>query len=179
MAPLHQLGDNYAGGGGDISLNYGMNYSTISSPMGGVGDLNFHLGSAFSGGGGGGGSFLSAAGLDQQWRVPQTHQFPFLSGLEGSSHGLYPFEGSTSSTNQAPPGYGDLRPPVSTSGVISQMASVKMDESGKELNLSRQLLGINNSASEQYWNSTSGGGTATWTNISGFGSSSTTSHHLL
>ncbi|OIW07591.1 hypothetical protein TanjilG_08478 [Lupinus angustifolius] len=171
MSPLHQLGDNFASGG-EISLNYGLNYGNISSQMGGVGDLSFHIGNALGhgGGGGGGGSILSAAGLEQ-WRVPQTHQFPFLTGLESSSHGLYhQFEGGSTSPAT---GYGGVRPKVSTSGVISQMASVKMEESGQQLNLSREFLGMNSSASEQYW-STSGGGTTTpaWTNLSGFNSTS-------
>ncbi|KAK7255869.1 hypothetical protein RIF29_29294 [Crotalaria pallida] len=186
MSPLHQLGDNNFASGGEISLNYGLNYGAISSQMGGgIGDLNFHIGNALGGsggGGGGGGSILSASGLDQ-WRVPQTHQFPFLTGLEGSSHGLYPFEGG-SSTNPAAGYGGEVRPKVSTSGMISQMASVKMEESGQELNLSRQFLGINNSASEQYWNTTTGGvgvggggTTPAWTNLSGF--SSTNSNNQL
>ncbi|CAL0304503.1 unnamed protein product [Lupinus luteus] len=175
MSPLHQLGDNFASGG-EISLNYGMNYGNISSQMGGVGvgDLNFHMGNALGHGGSGsgsGGSILSAAGLEQ-WRVPQTHQFPFLTSLEASSNGLYhQFEGS--STNPAT-GYSDVRPKASTSGVISQMASVKMEESGQQLNLSREFLGINSSASGQYWNTSDAGGSTTpaWTNLSGFSSTS-------
>lgn len=180
MAPLHHhLGDHFAGGGGEVGINYGMNYSAISGPMGGIGDLNFHLGSALGGASGGstgvGGSILSAAGLEQ-WRVPQTQQFPFLAGLEASSHGLYPFE---SSTNQAPgyggAGGGGVRPKVSASGLISQLASVKMEEGNQELNLSRQFLGMNNSTSEQYWST---GTSAAWTDLSGFTSSSTTSNPL-
>ncbi|XP_020203217.1 dof zinc finger protein DOF2.4 [Cajanus cajan] len=173
MAPLHQLSDHHlgGGGGGEIGLNYGLNYGAISGPVGGIGDLNFHIGSALSGGG----SMLS--GLDQ-WRVPQTHQFPFLSGLEASSsHGLYPFEGGSGSD-----GYGGTPIKVSTSGVMSQLASVKMEENHHhhELGLPRQFLGsVNNNpnANEQYW-SGGGGATSAWTDLSAFSSSSTTSNAL-
>ncbi|KHN07830.1 hypothetical protein glysoja_035868 [Glycine soja] len=141
--------------------------------MGGIGDLNFHIGGTLSGGG----SMLS--GLDQ-WRVPQTHQFPFLSGLEAtSSHGLYPFEGASGSD-----GYGGTPIKVSTSGIISQLASVKMEDNRhhhhQELGLPRQFLGVNNNpnTNEQYW-SGGGGATSTWTDLSAFSSSSTTSNNAL
>lgn len=179
MAPLHQLGDHHhlgGGGGGEIGLNYGLSYGAISGPMGGIGDLNFHIGNALSGGG----SMLS--GLDQ-WRVPQTHQFPFLSSLEASSsHGLYSFEGGNGSD-----GYGGTNNiKVSTSGVMSQLASVKMEDNHhQELGLPRQFLGINNTnpnTNEQYWSGgggESGGGVASaWTDLSAFSSSSTTSNAL-
>ncbi|KAL5166207.1 Dof zinc finger protein DOF2.4 [Glycine soja] len=175
MAPLHQLGDHHhlGGGGGEIGLSYGLNYGAISGPMGGIGDLNFHIGGTLSGGG----SMLS--GLDQ-WRVPQTHQFPFLSGLEAtSSHGLYPFEGASGSD-----GYGGTPIKVSTSGIISQLASVKMEDNRhhhhQELGLPRQFLGVNNNpnTNEQYW-SGGGGATSTWTDLSAFSSSSTTSNNAL
>ncbi|WVZ04922.1 hypothetical protein V8G54_018268 [Vigna mungo] len=177
MAPLHHLGDHQlgggggGGGGGEIGLNYGLNYGSISGPMGGIGDLNFHIGNALNGGGG---SVLS--GLDQ-WRMPQTHQFPFLSGLEASSsHGLYPFDGASGSD-----GYGGTPIKVSTSGVMSQFASVKMEDNHQELGLPRQFLGVNNNpnTNEQYW---SGGAaaaaTSAWTDLSAFSSSSTTSNPL-
>ncbi|XP_061352905.1 dof zinc finger protein DOF2.4-like [Gastrolobium bilobum] len=169
MAPMHQFSDHHLAGG-DIALNYGLNFSSISSPMGGVGvgDLNFHIGNPFGGasGVGVGGSILSSSNLEQ-WRVPQTHQFPFLSSLEASSHGLYPFEGGSSGNNQAQAGYSGA-PKVST--------SVKMEEN-QELGLSRQFLGMNNPTSEQYW-STGGGATAAWTDLSGFTSSSAANNQL-
>lgn len=162
-----------------MALNYGLNYG----PMGGVGDLSFQIGNALGGGSGGNGvagcgSILSAAGLDQ-WRVPlQTQQFPFFAGLEGSHGNLYPFESSGEVS-----GYGDgvshLRPKVSTSGLITQLASVKMEDSSRELNLSGQFLGSNNnipSSGQQYWNT--GTTTSAWTDLSGFSSSSTTSNQL-
>ncbi|KAK7293021.1 hypothetical protein RJT34_15881 [Clitoria ternatea] len=177
MAPLHQLGEHHHHFGGEMGLNYGLNYGAISGPMGGVGDLNFNIGSTLSGGG----SVLS--GLEQ-WRVPQTHQFPFLSGLEASSsHGLYPIEGGNNSGD----GYGGTNPiKVSTCGVMSQLASVKMEDN-HQLGLPRQFLGsINNSNSnnnnnpnscEQYW-SGGGGVSSAWTDLSAFNSSSTTSNPL-
>jgi len=169
---LHHLGDHHlgVGGGGEIGLNYGLNYGGISGPMGGIGDLNFHIGSALNGGGG---SVLS--GLDQ-WRMPQTHQFPFLSGLEASSsHGLYPFDGASGSD-----GYGGTPIKVSTSGMMSQFASVKMEDNHPELGLPRQFLGVNNNpnTNEQYWNGGGGGATSAWTDLSVFSSSSTTSNPL-
>lgn len=193
MSPL--LASEFAAAGGD--LNYGLNYNTISAPMG---DLNFHLASPLGGGGGGGsigatGSVLFATGLEQ-WRVPQTQQFPFLGGLEGSP-GLYPFDGSGEG-----PGYGaaSFRGKVSASGVMSQLASVKMEDINPAVNLSRQLYLSNNNNNHsitsgngdddhhevQYW----GGATNTntnanaitttpaWTDLSGFSSSSNATNPL-
>ncbi|TKY63270.1 Dof zinc finger protein [Spatholobus suberectus] len=156
MPPLHQLTDFRAG---DMGLNYGLS----SGPMGGVGDLSFQIGgSAF----GGGSSIMSATSLEQ-WRMQQ--QFPLLAALEGSSPAanLYPFEGSAEVS-------GYVRPKVSTSGIITQLASVKMEDS-RELNLSTQFLGNNNPVKEQYWTSAT---SASWTDISGFSSSFTTSNQL-
>lgn len=188
---------------------YGVNYNAISAPMGGlVSDLNFQIGTAFagvgggstttvaggsgSGGGGGGvGSILFAPGLEQ-WRMPQTQQFPFLAGgLEGSP-GLYSFEAG----GEGPGGYGgmmSLRAKATTaSGLITQLASVKMEDnnnnsnnnnrSNQEMNLSSQFLGSEHH--NQYWgnaNTNVGGGgssTSAWTELSGFSSSSTTSNQL-
>ncbi|KAK7350273.1 hypothetical protein VNO77_08676 [Canavalia gladiata] len=146
MAPLHQLTDF-----GDMGLNYGLSYGPIS------GDMGFQTGSVLVGGG--------VTGLEQ-WRMPQqTHQFPFLAGLEGSSGNLYPFDDVS----------GYVRPKVSTSGVITQLASVKMEDSNRELNLSSQFLGTNNPVCEPYWTS---GTSAAWTDVSTFSSSSATSNQL-
>ncbi|GKV05809.1 hypothetical protein SLEP1_g17775 [Rubroshorea leprosula] len=154
MAPLHHLTEF---GTGDIGLNYG----GISSPFGVGNDLNFQIGSALETGTAtiGGSSLLS--GWDQ-WRLQQTPQFPFLGGSLDSSSGLYPFE----ATDVEPSGYGpgQVRPKITSSGVATQLSSVKMEEN-QDLNLSRQLLGM--PEAEQYW-----GGTA-WTDLSSFSSSST------
>lgn len=170
MAPLHHLGDHLS----EIGLNYG-----FSSPMGGVGDLNFHIGSSLGGGvgnggvNGGGSTSILPVGNFEQWRMPQTHQFPFLSTLEASSsHGLlYPFEGGGSGggANDQSHAYGGV------SKVLSNNSSVKMEE-----NQSRQFLGMinknninnnnnnNNPNSEQYWNASAGGGATNspWTDLS-------------
>ena len=156
MPPLHQFAEF---GDADIGLNYGLSYG----PVGGVGDLSYQIGaSAF----GGATSILSAPGLEQ-WRMPQ--QFPLLASLEASSppSNLYPFEG-----NAEVSGY--MRPKVSTSGIMTQLASVKMED-GREPNLPTHFLGNNNQVSEQYWSSAT---SASWTDISGFSSSSTTTNHL-
>ncbi|XP_054790144.1 dof zinc finger protein DOF5.1-like [Prosopis cineraria] len=179
-APLHQLTEF---GSGDMGLNYGLsNYSAISGPVGGVGDLSFHIGTAFPGGASSSSSsILSAAAGLEQWRLPQAQQFPFLAGL-GASPELYQFE-----SGAAVPRYGggashQPRPKVST-GVITQLASVKMeDHNHRELNLSRHFLGINNNSTdhEQYWNTTAGNSNTAapnWTDLSGFSSSSTTSNN--
>lgn len=178
MAPLHQLGE------------IGSSYGLISGSMGGggglIGDLNFNMGSAL-GVASGGGSILPLGGGLEQWRVPQTHQFPFLSGLEASSsspnsHGglLYPFEGSGHDQTQ---GYGG-----GTSVAKVSASSVKMEENhhhNHELGLFRHL-GINNnnnnnptSYQQQYWGTAGGGATSSWTDLSAFGSSSATTSNPL
>lgn len=111
---------------GDIGLNYG---SLTAPPV--ANELNF------------GGSFLSSlSGLDQ-WRLQhQAHhhqQFPFLGGLDSSSSsqsGLYPFEGGVEASGYGVgvgAGAGQIRPKISSTGVVSQLAaaaaSVKMEES--------------------------------------------------
>ncbi|XP_041026787.1 dof zinc finger protein DOF5.1-like [Juglans microcarpa x Juglans regia] len=167
MTPLHQLPDFAAG---EIALNYGLNYGTISAPMGLAGDLNFQIGSA--GTAGDGGSLLSA-GAYEQWRLQQAQQFPFLGRLDPSL-GLFGSSVEASSyvgggVSQAPAAK------VSSLGVSTHdqvaAASVKMEES-QELNLSRQFLGM--PGSDPYW----GGSTTAWTDLSGFSSSSTTRNPL-
>jgi len=176
MTPLHHLGDHLS----EIGLNYG-----FSGPMGGVGDLNFHIGSSLGGNvgngavNGGGSTSILPVGNFEQWRMPQTHQFPFLSTLEASSsHGLlYPFEGGGGANDQAHV-YGGV------SKVLSTNSSVKMEE-----NQSRQFLAMinnnnnnnnnNNPNSEQYWNGSAGGGATNspWTDIStAYNSSSATTN---
>lgn len=173
MPPLHQLGDHHLG---EIGLNY-----NFPSQMGGVGDLNFHIGSSLGNGslGGGGRSGGSASilptGNFEQWRMPQTHQFPFLTSLEASSsHGLlYPFGG-----NDQEHAYGGVSKVLTSS-------NVKMEE-----NQSKQFLGMinsnnninnnnnnNNPNSDQYWSASNGGATSAWNDLSSpFNSSSATTN---
>ncbi|XP_022744147.1 dof zinc finger protein DOF2.4-like [Durio zibethinus] len=164
MAPLHHLTE--FGGSSDIGLNYG----TISAPLGGTSDLSFQIGSALASGAGAapGTSLLTMTGLDQ-WRLQQAPQFPYLGGLESSSGELYQFE----SAGVEPSDYGggashQVRPKIS-SPTATQMAPVKMEDNNQqELNLSRQYLGV--PGNDHYW-----GGTA-WTDLSSFSSSSTSNH---
>ncbi|GMY14562.1 Dof zinc finger protein DOF3.6 [Fagus crenata] len=168
MAPLHQLNDFAAG---DIGLNYGFNYGhAMSAPMGLAGDLNFQIGSV-----GGGGSLLSAGSIEQ-WRLQQTQQYPFLGGLDPASGFFEDASGYVggSGANQM----GRAKP--SSSVVAAQLAAVKMEDNNnnnnqQELNLSRQFLGIPG-GTEQYWN---GNNTTTWTDLSGFSSSSTATSNPL
>lgn len=174
MTPLHHnfSNPNDFVGGGDLGLNYGFSY------MGGVGDLGSALG---------GNSILSSSGLEQ-WRMPmsmthQQHQFPFLANLEGTNSNLYPFEGNVQNHEMITSG-GYVRPKViSTSGIMTQLASVKMEDS-----INRGFLGINtsnnnsNQGSEQFWNSAvvTGNSAANWTDhVSGFSSSSNTTSNQM
>ncbi|XP_010253200.1 PREDICTED: dof zinc finger protein DOF3.6 [Nelumbo nucifera] len=161
MTSLHHLTDYTAA---DIGLNFGGIQPPMAATGGGGGtDMDFQIGSNS----GAGSSMLSSGGAEQ-WRLPQVHQFPFLTGLEPHA-GLYPFEGE----GVEPSAYGgvvshsQVRTKPSGSGV-TQLASVKMEEN-HGLNLSRQFLGI--PGNDQYL-----GGNA-WTDLSGFNSSST--GHLL
>lgn len=153
MPPLQYLTTDF--GSGD---QIGMSYSGIPQPLGAAGDLNFPAASVL-GAGGNFGSLLSGGG---GLRLPQVQQFPFLGGSDP-----YPFDGSVESSELM----GQVRPRTPTSGVITQLASVKMEDSKEGLNLSRQFPGSDiGQGNDQFstWN-TSG----TWTDISGFSSSST------
>ncbi|XP_039021815.1 dof zinc finger protein DOF5.1-like [Hibiscus syriacus] len=159
MTPLHHLNEF---GGTDTGLNYG----SISAPLGGTNDpLSFQIGSALGGAGGDGGngggagtSLLTMSGLDQ-WRLqqpPPPLQFPFFGGLEPS----YQFESGEVEAS----GYGvghQVRPKIPSSSTATQMVSVKMEEN----NNSRPFLGVQ--GNDQYW-----GGTQ-WTGLSSFSSLST------
>lgn len=163
MTPLHQLPDFAAS---EIALNYGLNYGTISAPMGVAGDLNFQIGSAGTIAGDGG-SLFSAGGFEQ-WRLQQAQQFPFLGGLDPS---LGLFGSNVESSSYVGGGVSHATAAkASSSGVTHDQlaaASVKMEES-QEMSLSRQFLGM--PGSDPYWS----GSTTAWTDLSGFSSSSTT-----
>lgn len=176
MTPnLHHFTSEFPSG--DIGLNYG---SLTAPPV--ANELNF------------GGSLLSSlSGLDQ-WRLQQQahhhQQFPFLGGLDSSSSspsGLYPFEGGVEASGYGVGGSaGQIRPKISSTGIVSQLAAaaapVKMEESShhhhhhqqQEINLSRQFLGMQGNE-HQYWSSTTAAGAAAagWTDLSSFSSSST------
>ncbi|KZV53392.1 hypothetical protein F511_10178 [Dorcoceras hygrometricum] len=167
MSPLSQLTDNF-------NDTMGLNYSGISAPsLLGTGEMNFQLGSGLFGNGGGNGGIgggvaslfaSSGGGIIEPWRLQQVQQFPFLGGgLEPSSPGVYQFHGgepalALGETSQS------VRPKLSSS-MLSQMASVKIEEN-PGLNLSRQLMG--GMPRNDQWNATSA-----WSDISGFSSFST------
>ncbi|KAL3536391.1 hypothetical protein ACH5RR_004852 [Cinchona calisaya] len=166
LSPLSQFTDHYSSAAGDICLN----------PLVGTSEMNFQIGPNFLLGGG--------SGFNEQWRLQQAQQFPFLGGLELSSPaaGLYSqlessssglFLGETSTSHEV------IRPNKvsSTCSMMTtdqQLGSVKMEENHPELNLSRQLImGI--PGNDQYqWNSTSATA-AVWTTdlMTSFSSSST------
>ncbi|KAL2983904.1 hypothetical protein AAZX31_12G061100 [Glycine max] len=102
-----------------------------------------------------GNSSAAGGGMDQ-WRIQQV---PFLNGFESTSAGSYPFQNEGIET---PSGFGG---DIATNSRVSQMPSVKMEESGA-LNLSRSTLNV--SENNQYYS---------WTDMSGLASSSAT--HLL
>ncbi|KAG4386870.1 hypothetical protein AAZX31_11G136600 [Glycine max] len=101
----------------------------------------------------------SAGGGMDQWRLHQ--QVPFFNGFESTSAGSYPFQNE--GINETPSGFGG---DITTNSRVSQMPSVKMEESGA-LNLSRSTLN-NVSENNQYYS---------WTDMSGLASFSAT--HLL
>ncbi|KFK24741.1 hypothetical protein AALP_AA8G018500 [Arabis alpina] len=171
----------------DFTDNFTLQYGAVSAP-------SYHLGGGSSGGGGGGTAAL-LTGFDQ-WRFPATHQqLPLISGNldNSSSSGLYSFDNQN-------PGYGLVTEPgqyrpknifhnlassSSSSGssamvtaTASQIASVKMEDSNNQLNLSRQLFGNE----QQLWNihgasaSTVAATTSSWSDVSNNFSSSSTSN---
>lgn len=171
--------DHHFAANENLGLNYGVNYG------GGVGDLGFQIGSGL----GGGISSTATGSLFEQWRFQQqTPSFPFLSGgLDPSPPGLFDNSGVEL------PGYNQVRPRLLSSGssvgVSSQMASVKTEDphhpshQQQEMNLSRQLLGIQGGNDSQYWINGGGNGNGTsttaWTDLSGFSSTSTATNHPL
>ncbi|XP_015897478.1 dof zinc finger protein DOF5.1 isoform X2 [Ziziphus jujuba] len=175
MAPLHHHLTDFA----EMGFNYGaLNYAA----MGGGGDFNFQIGSSSTGSLG---RLPTDGMMDHQWRLQQASQFPFMAtaGLDPSQPP--PPAGLFESGGVDALGYHHhLRTKSTTSGLASQLASVKMeDHQSTEMNLSKQLLGISSNINpgnddNQYW---SGGGTSNttaWTDLSGFSSSSTTSNPL-
>ncbi|XP_017700540.1 dof zinc finger protein DOF5.1-like isoform X2 [Phoenix dactylifera] len=155
MASLHPLAD-YGG-----SSNLGLSFTGIHP----IEQLDYQVGSS------------SSIGLEQ-WRLQQIQQFPFLGGLEAPPPppaqpvpGLYPLDEESGGEGFA----GQFLPKLSGSGLISQLASVKMEDNSQRLNLPRQYLAV--PGNNQYWGGGAGAGTASggsagWTgDLSGFNSS--------
>ncbi|CAN6728191.1 unnamed protein product [Malus baccata var. baccata] len=118
----------------------------------------------------------------EHWRSSLLQQqFPnFLSNLEpppSTTHGMYQFDGDHQNVGQLP-----ISKPLDHSAgnrvTTTQMVNVKMEHSHQALNLSRNFLGsLGND--HQYWGtSTAGTGGSVWTDLSGFTSSSSTTHLL-
>ncbi|CAN6809743.1 hypothetical protein Bca4012_000094 [Brassica carinata] len=171
----------------DFTDNFTLQYGTVSAP-------SYHVG---GGSGGGGGAEALLTGFDQ-WRFPAPHhQLPLLGGLDSSSSssGLYQFDHQNQTGMD--PGYGlvtgsgQYRPKnifhnlVSSSvssamvtATASQLASVKMEDSNNQLNMSRQLFGTE----QQLWNihgsaaSAAAATTSSWSDVSNNFSSSSTSN---
>ncbi|KAK4798835.1 hypothetical protein SAY86_031161 [Trapa natans] len=152
MPPLQYLTTDF--GLGD---QIGMNYSGFPPPLGATGDLNFPATSVL-GGGVVGSQLYPSGGL----RLPQVQQFPFLVG--GSDP--YNFEGGVQPLGLM----AQVRPRTATSEATAQLPPVKMEDSNRELNLSRQTVQGIQGGNNQFptWNSNS-----SWTDFSGFSSSST------
>ncbi|KAL1150406.1 hypothetical protein V6Z11_A10G257400 [Gossypium hirsutum] len=109
--------------------------------------------------------FQGSTGLVEQWRsLQQVQQFPFLTSLEQSQTGLYPFE---SDGVEPPPSYAGHHQFRSKplESAITQLANVKMEDSQQGLNLSRNFLGISGN-DHQYWGTATAGNS--WTDLSGF-----------
>lgn len=155
MPPLHPH-HHHLTDFSDMGLNYGLNYAAMGS--GGGGD---HEGN-----------------MDQyyQWRL---QQFPFMAAGGFDPSPPPPPLPQTGLFDEAASSY--LRPRTAGFSANQLANSVKMedhhhhhhrndDDNTAEMNLSRQLLGLNNE--NQYWSSSVGNANA-WTDLSGFNSSST------
>ncbi|MQM15703.1 hypothetical protein Taro_048653 [Colocasia esculenta] len=127
----------------------------------------------------------SVVGLEQ-WKLPQFHHFPLSAGLDPPppqpSMGLFTFDGEEAIE-------GSYTAPVhgkqSASGLITHLASVKMEENPPGLNFRRNYLGI--TGSDQYWGAGGGAGAGEgsgstvvatssgsgWMDLAGFHTSST------
>lgn len=179
MSPLSHL-TGY-GAPSEVGLNYG----GISAPVVATTEMNFQIGSSnlFGGSGDDGvASLLSSGGGVEQWRM---QHFPnFLGGFDPtiSQGGLiyppnYP-SGGIEASGSGSGGYVGTK--LSNSSMLSQLASVKMEASNNnknnnnnnnqdhQSNLARQFLG-SVQGNDHQWST----GTAAWTDLSGFSSSST------
>lgn len=160
LSPLSQLSDHHYSTTGDMNLNI---HSGISAPTVATNDTNFHMVPNLLGCGIGSGSI-------EQWRLQQqAQQFSLFGGLESTlGAGLY----GQFQANIEPSGFvgetsHQVRPkPPSTSMMLTQLASVKMEEN-QDVNLSRQIMGI---PGNDQWSSAAA---AAWTDLTSFSSSST------
>nr|XP_010937644.1 dof zinc finger protein DOF5.1 isoform X2 [Elaeis guineensis] len=146
--------------------NIGLSFAGIQP----VDAVDYQVGINSSSGGG--------VGLEQ-WRLPQIQQFPFLGALEPTLPppapvpGLFLFDGEGGGVG-AGPFAGSVHMKATASGLITQLASVKMEDNQQGLGLPRQYSSV--PRNDQYWGSSSGGGSSGgsgWApDLSGFNSSS-------
>ncbi|URE01659.1 Zinc finger protein [Musa troglodytarum] len=161
MASLHPLPDFGA-------TNFGMSFSGIQP----VDTLDYQLGGG-SGAPGGGGIGM------ENLRLPQMQQFSSLAGLDlpqppapaPPASGLFPFVGEGSGFVGGSFSWQVQTKPTG-SGLITQLASVKMEDSQQLFNFPRPHLRI--SRNDPFWSGGgSNSGTGGWaTDLSGFNSSS-------
>nr|XP_009402319.1 PREDICTED: dof zinc finger protein DOF2.4-like isoform X2 [Musa acuminata subsp. malaccensis] len=177
MASLHPLPDFGA-------TNFGMSFSGIQP----VDTLDYQLGGGSSGSGSGSGAPLGGGIGMENLRLPQMQQFSSLGGLDlpqppapAPTSGFFPFVGEGGGFVGGSFTWQVQTKPVG-SGLITQLASVKMEDSQQLFNFPRPHLGM--SRNDPFWSgSGSGGGgggggasssgTGGWaTDLSGFNSSS-------
>ncbi|CAH8318862.1 unnamed protein product [Eruca vesicaria subsp. sativa] len=165
----------------DFTDNFTLQYGTVSAP-------SFHVGGGSSGGGG---PSALVTGFDQ-WRfpAPPQHQLPLLGGVDSSSSsGFYPVDQQNPDYGLVT-GSGQYRPKnifhnlvssfssssassAMVTATASQLASVKMEDSNNQLNMSRQLFGNE----QQLWNiHGTAASTSSWSDVSNNFSSSSTSN---
>ncbi|XP_073276898.1 dof zinc finger protein DOF3.6-like [Primulina huaijiensis] len=140
-SPMNQPTGNFS------AHDTGLNYTTIPASTDDDNAMNFQLGSIF---GGVAASLSSSGGGIEPWRLQQV---PFLGGLDPSPPEMYQFQGSE---------MGHLVRPRLSSSILTQMGSVKTEESFK---LKGQLTeGIMPRIKDNQWNETS----SSWTELSNF-----------
>jgi hypothetical protein len=150
FASLHPMGS----GGGD---HYGTGASRLGFPgLSSLDPVDYQLG--------GGGSAAAALGMEQ-WRLPQMQQFPFFGRVDALQQqqmaGIYPFDAAAAAaadgfavTGQMIGGGGSKQVPGS-SGLITQLASVKMEDNQPSNNVmagaasAREFLGLPGNL--QFW----------------------------
>ncbi|KAH7656921.1 Zinc finger Dof-type protein [Dioscorea alata] len=140
MTSLHPLAD-YAPSG------LGLNFTGIQ----GLDQVDYQVGSS------------SSVGLEQ-WRLhQQIQQFPFFGGLELQptpatvAAGLFPFDGDQVGVPDGPYA-GQVHHKHSSSGLITQLASVKMEDNSHGLSLQRQSLSM--PGNDTYWSGNTASGWA-------------------
>uniref|UniRef100_A0ACD5X5X7 Uncharacterized protein n=1 Tax=Avena sativa TaxID=4498 RepID=A0ACD5X5X7_AVESA len=196
FASLHPMG----GGGND---QYGTGASRLGfAGLSSLDPVDYQLG--------GGGAAAAALGMEQ-WRMPHMQQFPFFGRPDGMQQqqmaGIYPFDAATDAngfavTGQIIGGGGGSKLVPGSSGLITQLASVKMEENQPSNNAmantasAREFLGLpgnlqfwgggnngaggnDNGASHSGDTVAPGGGGGSWVDLSGSGFNSSSSGNIM